>query len=90
MKLLRDLSMYTHFHKYGLQPMRKTMHLFWPEWCSSTLHDVKILPFPLDFKQRKEKGILGATLAKTSALFCALAVDNIYGSECTKFWKTKF
>ena len=54
-----DISgIYTHFHKYGLQPMRKTTHLFWPEWCSSTLHDVKkFLPFPLDFKQKKEKGI---------------------------------
>ena len=39
--------------------MRKTTHLFSPEWCSYTLHDVKKnLPFPLDYKQRKEKGIL--------------------------------
>jgi hypothetical protein len=22
-------ELYTHFHKYGLQPMRKTTHLFW-------------------------------------------------------------
>ena len=27
---------YTHFHKYGLQPMRKTTHLFSPEWYQYT------------------------------------------------------
>jgi hypothetical protein len=62
--------LYTHFHEYGIQPMRKTTHLFWPEWCSSTLHDVKkIWPFPLHYKQRKEKGILVPLWGKQVSCF---------------------
>ena len=38
---------------------------------------------PSWLQTKKGERYIGTTLAKTSALFCVLAVDHIYGSGCT-------
>jgi hypothetical protein len=59
------------------------LSLSWPEWCSSTLHDVKNVTLPSLLQIKKGERYIGATLTKTSALFYAFVVYHIHGSGCT-------